>query len=241
MQEQRWEEYLRLTLSYVRFRWDHKAIERELRAHMEDLCEELITEGMDMDKAVYMTVEYMGEAEEIGRALDKEHSCWLGWLWQASRVVFLCVLLFTLPTVTGFLSGIGRSAEAYFSDYPAAEGALQYTVRLGESVWMDETKITIDQVRYYDSGQMQICYTESCRMTEKTLVFSSADTDWTVWDEKGNKGSCKDARSFGGRYRKCSVVYMGLAADAERLYLDMGPKWKEIAFALSLAEKEAAE
>ena len=38
----------------------------------------------------------MGDPEEIGRALDRVHKPWLGWLWVASRVVLILALVTAL-------------------------------------------------------------------------------------------------------------------------------------------------
>lgn len=71
MKEKRWETYLDEVLSFVKFKYDHKAIRRELAEHMADLQEDLLAEGMDEETAAYMTAEYMGDAAEI---LAKESS-----------------------------------------------------------------------------------------------------------------------------------------------------------------------
>ena len=72
MEEKKWENYINEVLSFVKFKYDHKAIRRELTEHMEDLREDLMAEGMDEAVAAYMTVAYMGDAAEIGKALDQE-------------------------------------------------------------------------------------------------------------------------------------------------------------------------
>ena len=52
MDEKRWETYLDEVLSFVKFKYDHKAIRRELAEHMADLKEELMAEGLDEEVVV---------------------------------------------------------------------------------------------------------------------------------------------------------------------------------------------
>ena len=82
MDEKKWESYLDEVLSFVKFKYDHKAIRRELAEHMTDLKEDLMADGMDEEAAEYMTIAHMGDAEEIGQELNKEHHALLGWVWR---------------------------------------------------------------------------------------------------------------------------------------------------------------
>ena len=80
MNEKSWESYINDILSYVKFKYDHKDIRRELTEHMTDLKEDLMSDGMDEKAAEYLTIVHMGEASEIGQELDKEHHVLLGWI-----------------------------------------------------------------------------------------------------------------------------------------------------------------
>nr|WP_325186716.1 hypothetical protein [uncultured Oscillibacter sp.] len=69
----------------VRFRPDRKAIEKELRIHYEDHCKALERLDYEPELAAERSLRAMGDAQEVGRALDRVHKPWLGWLWEASR------------------------------------------------------------------------------------------------------------------------------------------------------------
>ena len=79
----------------VRFQPDRKGIARELRTHYEDHVNDLLRLGRDRELAEERALAAMGNAQEVGRALDRVHKPWLGWLWEASRflVLALAVLL----------------------------------------------------------------------------------------------------------------------------------------------------
>ncbi len=77
----------------VRFRPDHRSIEFELRDHYEEHVRDLLRLGRPRELAEERALAAMGDAQEVGRALDKVHKPWLGWLWEASRVFLLAAAL----------------------------------------------------------------------------------------------------------------------------------------------------
>ncbi len=77
----------------VRFRPDHRSIEFELRDHYEEHMQDLIRLGRPRELAEERALEAMGNAQEVGRALDKVHKPWLGWIWEVSRFLVLALAL----------------------------------------------------------------------------------------------------------------------------------------------------
>lgn len=71
----------------VRFRPDREGIAKELRVHYEDHCKALERLGYEGPLAAERSLRAMGNAREVGRALDRVHKPWLGWLWVLSRVL----------------------------------------------------------------------------------------------------------------------------------------------------------
>lgn len=89
----------------VRFRPDRAAIGRELTDHYQDHVRDLERVGYDRKLAEQRALTAMGDAEEVGRALDRVHRPWLGWLWIASRAVLVLtviVCLLSLPSTGAF-------------------------------------------------------------------------------------------------------------------------------------------
>lgn len=87
-------------LRQIRFHPDRKEIRRELDDHYQDHVRDLQRVGYDCALAEQRALAAMGDAEEIGRALDRVHKPWLGWLWLASKwgvavcgvlLVFFCL------------------------------------------------------------------------------------------------------------------------------------------------------
>lgn len=245
MDEKRWNAYIGEILSFVKFRYDHKAIRRELTEHMEDLYEDLQAEGMDAPIAEQMTMEYMGQADEIGEELNRVHSPILGWVWWISRAFFMVVLLLSITPLIHDLYCVGTAAHARLSDYPEKEyGNLLWSVDAEERAQIDDLTVTIDKIRFYDDGEMQICFSQDFSGSAKNGYHFFAG-GFAVSDENGNRARELITRTEriggGGDYMKWAVAYTGIPADAETLYLDMDEDFKNTRFEVSLCGKEAAE
>ena len=98
----------------VRFQPDRRAIARELRVHYEDHMKDLLRLGRDPALAEERALDAMGNAQEVGRALDRVHKPWLGWLWEASRVLLLllAVLAVAAPREYTSLSTLKSRTQA---------------------------------------------------------------------------------------------------------------------------------
>lgn len=83
-------------LAQVRFWPDRKDIEKELTAHYEDHVRDLERLDYPWKLAEQRALDAMGDPEEIGKALDRVHKPWLGWLWVASRAVLILALVTAL-------------------------------------------------------------------------------------------------------------------------------------------------
>ena len=80
----------------VRFRPDRDAIAKELTAHYEDHVRDLERLGYDHALAEERTMRCMGDPVEIGKALDRVHRPWLGWLWLVSKVLAVVSMIVVL-------------------------------------------------------------------------------------------------------------------------------------------------
>ena len=74
------EEFIDSVCAKVRFTPARKQIADELRAHLEDRAAMLEAHGVTPEDAAARAVASMGDPEEIGAALDREHSPFWGWM-----------------------------------------------------------------------------------------------------------------------------------------------------------------
>ena len=113
----------------VRFWPDRKAIARELRVHYDDHVRDLLRLGRPRELAEERALEAMGNAQEVGWALDRVHKPWLGWLWEASRalVLLLAVLVVVTPREYTTLSTLRdrTRAELDWEEPPASAARVE--------------------------------------------------------------------------------------------------------------------
>lgn len=72
-------------LRQVRFAPDRRSIGKELTAHYEDHRDALLECGYPKQEAEARALEALGDAKEVGAALNRVHKYWLGVLWTVSR------------------------------------------------------------------------------------------------------------------------------------------------------------
>lgn len=94
MEREKFDTYIREVTSHVKFRFDRRAIGQELREHMEDLYEDLLSQDIDEEQAAQLTVDYMGDSEELGKELNEAHNPVLGYVWLWVRRLFILVFIF---------------------------------------------------------------------------------------------------------------------------------------------------
>jgi hypothetical protein len=94
-----WSAWRDRVLAQVRFKPDRKAIGRELTDHYEDHRRDLERVGYQPALAAERALAAMGDAKQVGRALDRAHKPWLGWLWELSRVLAAALLLLLAATL----------------------------------------------------------------------------------------------------------------------------------------------
>lgn len=107
----------------VRFRPDRKGIARELRVHYEDHVRDLLRLGRPQELAKERALAAMGNAQEVGRALDRVHKPWLGWLWEVSRWLLRALAALALVTLfwtTGWDSLARRTMDELAWEEPPA-------------------------------------------------------------------------------------------------------------------------
>lgn len=87
------DDWCRQACGHIRFEPDASKVEKELRSHMEDHYDVLVSSGMDEDVAVLKTVDTMGDPDVVGQALDKLYNPTIGWAWFFSVLALVCLLV----------------------------------------------------------------------------------------------------------------------------------------------------
>ena len=99
--KQRFSDWCYDAVREVLFSPDRKAIAQELTDHYEDHVDALVASGLEQEEAEAQALAAMGDAKEVGRALNQVHKWWLGVLWLSTKAaamllaVLLCVNLWS--------------------------------------------------------------------------------------------------------------------------------------------------
>lgn len=163
MARSEWDAYVKQVTDCVVFRYDRADIRAELLAHLEDHTQCLMEEeGIPEEAAAQMALLAMGDAKEVGEALNKEHNPLLGWVYRISRWALGILIVLNLPTVLSAAMVVVLSFSQMVMGYDAPR-----TEEYGEVVWEIDpdvkgksyhTNFTIDYVRRYEDGTLQVGY-----------------------------------------------------------------------------------
>ena len=85
----------------VRYLPDRESIAKELREHYDDHRLALLELGYEEELASERALAAMGDADEIGQAMNQAHSPLWGWLWSLSRLCLSLAALLALVTLLG--------------------------------------------------------------------------------------------------------------------------------------------
>lgn len=229
-----WRNWCEDVLREVRFRPDHPAIWRELTAHLEDGCADLERLGYDRALAEQRTLQAMGDPAEVGRALDRAHKPWLGWLWKATRILLLVLGLtaaVTLFAVTGLPELVQRTRTELLWEPPVSavraetEHAVIYAapgeVREADGHVIADIDLWIEMRDPLSAGQEPYLWYLTCRDDRGSVYDYLEIRDWPVRPENRywKVFGLEDMPGGWRRFRQ------GL-----ELTLDQPPRWAEITY-----------
>ncbi len=214
-----WERYLNEVVSYVRFPFDRGKIRQEMADHIEDLYEDLCSQEMEEAQAAQLALEWMGDSEEVGKALDREHHPVLGWTWLVLGIV--CVLL-VLKTVFGIVDTGWGILRGYREELePASESAVVYTIYPEIEKQLYHDKLMIDKIVYYEDGTLAVDYATWHNPLERGTYWTlSIHIDALADGEKYNLGG--GGYKNGGYYGKGQICLQAVPADADTLLIYAG-------------------
>ncbi|MFS0727823.1 permease prefix domain 1-containing protein [Paenibacillus sp. 1P07SE] len=78
-EQQSTDDFLQTVCVQIRAKTAHRQVRRELEGHIQDVIEELTSEGMSPEEAERIAVERMGDPRDIGRQLNQVHKPVIEW------------------------------------------------------------------------------------------------------------------------------------------------------------------
>ena len=114
-------EFLNIVCEQIKYKPIRNSISEELKKHIEESKENYIKEGLDEKEAEEKAITQMGDAEEIGKSLNKIHKPKLDW----KLLIILIVLL-----GFGFLVAFTRASHIVSDEYDTANVIERYLCAL---------------------------------------------------------------------------------------------------------------
>lgn len=224
----------------VRFRPDRKGIEKELRIHYEDHRQALEQLGYERPLAAERSLRAMGDAQEVGRALDRVHKPWLGWLWKASSwmVEGLVVLaLVTMFHTVGWRSLVNLAqGELAWEEPPAS--AVRMELEHG-TLWAAPGEVTEEDGRTVAEVRLWI------KMRDPLLADNSIRTDYFTWRDQRGELPAREYDAITRTWTEGRCWQYSESSDERFTYgwtrfqqtvelmLEEPPQWAEVSYPLS--------
>ncbi len=191
------DEFLGKVISYVKFSFDREDIREEINNHILDRIEYYEAKGYEKSQAEDLAINAMGDAEEIGTQLNKEHSPVIGWTWKVTNYMAAWILIINLLGLLFFLPNLLPVSTS--QGIPKEE--IVWKQRVNEKIQIDDRVIKYKDLVYDKSGNLYIGYS----YYEKGLWGRgwTFGHPWTIWDNLGG------VYNTGGGYLSGGIITRG--------------------------------
>jgi len=209
------DKFLDQVLSYVKFPFDRDEIRLELESHILEKIEYYIEQGYDRTTAEQYSIKDMGDAREIGMALNKEHNPFLGWLCKITNVM-IALLSIWLIYFYGSILIITFFQHSPINDIPKSE--IVYRIDINKKVRLDDRVIKFTNIVYEKNGDLNIFYEYyDTRLWGAGWSLSGIGD---VMDNLGNKYSAGSGYKSGGIISKCVKTLKNFPREADMLIIN---------------------
>lgn len=231
-----WEDYITDVLSQVKFQYDHPEIRQELEGHFEDRYEALLQGGTEETIAQKRVLECMGNAHEVGKALNQEHSPILGWLWRVSTILAGILVFFSLFSGPKILSGVLESIPVILGSYPSYEDSVLVQVIEIDHLYQDaDAQLYLDSLYCYEDGTFLVNYTTTIRPLSKYPVRHLQPLLTGLSNGLAIPESNSGYSFLGGRYYRREYLSICLTPPIDQLLISINP-YREIYLIIDLTE-----
>ncbi len=146
------QEYLRQVRRQIHYIFDRNAIEEELTQHLEDSTHDLMESGLSLKEAEQEAVVQMGDPVETGKLLNKEHNPLIGYLYSASILLLVLLLIPASFTAVSFLYSV------YQHITPTTIANSTEIMSLDMELDLNTHKVKLDKICQTENGEFHITY-----------------------------------------------------------------------------------
>ena len=213
-------EFIEKVVKRVHFVPDRYDIQLELAAHIEDsallIQEQDNLSPEDSEKAA---LERMGDADENGIALNRQHNPVLGYMWYFSRIimVLLCIIVILQSIPMLLVSGWTILFDHPIRDIPK-ETYVRH-VKPNELIKLDSRRIRITDVIQTEDGSLHILYS-SYNLSFSGLHGWSSSGIGIIKDEDGETYFNGGGRGTAGIYSRARRSLDNFPFEKEKLIIE---------------------
>lgn len=210
------EEYVNKVAKHIKFIFDRNEIKSELINHISDKSYYYTEQGMSESDAERKAIEEMGDADSVGKMLNKEHNVFIGWIFYITNLLLYTVGIFMVFMI--LFTGINAGCN-YFEDLTKdiPKDDIRYHIKLDEKVQIDDRVIGFTDVIMDKSDNLYVYYYNY----EKGLSGNgwSLGSIGEITDNNGNRYNMRSWFQSGGIISNGYVMYNNFSPDADKLII----------------------
>lgn len=218
------EEYISKVVKKVHFFPDRYDIELELIDHIEDSKADILASnpsGLSPEEVEAQALDRMGDPEQIGKELNRQHNPIIGYLWYFSRiplVLLSIVISFQLLTFIAF-TGFDMLFVHPVKDIPKD----QYlrSIKPNEKIVVDDRHMKITHIIQTKDGTLHVCYNTYNLSLTGLSGWSGGGFLGTIKDEDGNYYHTGGGSSSGSFYKKARWFVRDFPLDKDLVILEL--------------------
>lgn len=188
MLNKRFDDWCRKATAKIRYGPDRRAVEKELKAHLEDRYDELTAQGLSFEEATVKALESMGSAAEIAPQLGAIHRPWLGYLYSFFKFVGITSSLLAVFFIGVHLwtAGWYHARSVRFESLPANVENISFYCKPNLSAEAEGYQISIQEAAVAEvEGDIRFYFEMEIRWWPWMKSFSATEDFWAV-DSLGN-------------------------------------------------------
>lgn len=206
--------YLDKIISYIKFPFDREDIREEINNHILDKLDYYEGKGYEKDQAEEMAINAMGDAEEIGKQLNKEHNPIIGWIWKITNYIITLALISNILVLILWLPSFLLVSNS--RGIPRKEILWKQTIN--ERVEIDDRVIKFKDLIYDKSGNLYIGYSYyDKRLWGRAWSFNLL---WDIRDDLGGEYRSGSGHESGGTISKGRWKISGFNKSAKSITIN---------------------
>lgn len=207
------DQYLDKILSHVKYIFDHNKIEVELKNHILDKVDYLVEKGHKLAEAESIAISEMGDAEEIGKELNKQHNPIIGYIFSASKVLIVLLILVNIFSLFSVLQSTFFTKDNYKID----QKDIMYKVDINKEVIVDDLVINFNELVYENNNKLNVHFNQ---YTKNSLAQANNITGFEIRDNHETLYLDYTVSTKGGIIRKSLLTIDDFPQDVDFITLN---------------------